>query len=201
MVIHWRFSDSKFPRVSWTLLCFLNDFSNAFDWKVSIPLLNTNSFILFLSFSGPFQVHQLQLVSPSTSSSTPFYDYFRALHTCFSMMSKWQQVASGFPDSSDHSGRSKHWSSLNGLGFQFFPPSFLVFGDRSKSVNYNWYNCHPQVTLLSWFSRKGHVYDYLYAFFDFHSVVRKNGKIYETASYFFCFFLISTRTCQLNGMK
>ena len=67
-ICHWSLSDSKSPRVSWTFLSILADLNCIVVWMVSILPLTSNSTTLFSdSFGTPFQVHQLQLVSPSSS--------------------------------------------------------------------------------------------------------------------------------------
>ena len=62
MLFHWSLSDSKFPQISRTLLSIQTDLDNAVVWIVS-------TFLWFLSLLVPYQVHQLQLVLPSTSCS------------------------------------------------------------------------------------------------------------------------------------
>ena len=65
------------------------------------------------------------------------------------MESDWQQVSLDLQDSSQYSGRSQQYSSLNGLvsssDFQRFQYSFKSFGDRSVCTIYNWYHHHPHI--------------------------------------------------------
>ena len=80
---HRNLSDSKFPEISRTLLSTLTDLSNAVVWMVSTSLEGLDSsskfqvfLSLFKSLLGPFQVCQLQLVSPSPSCCVPFLFFF-----------------------------------------------------------------------------------------------------------------------------
>ena len=63
---HWSLSDSKSTQVLGTLHRTLTDLNNTVYWMFSIcpPI--------FISFSPPFQVRQLRLISPSPSCSTSF---------------------------------------------------------------------------------------------------------------------------------
>ena len=66
MVSYWSFADRKSPQVSRTLLYILADL-NAVVWMVSTCFLIFKSSSPFFQFE--FQVHQLQLVWPSSSYS------------------------------------------------------------------------------------------------------------------------------------
>ena len=60
-------------KVSRTLFSILTDRNNAVVWMVSVCLLISSDFTLFpLPIQAKFQVHQLQLASPSPSCSTAF---------------------------------------------------------------------------------------------------------------------------------
>ena len=67
MVSHWSLRESKSPQISRTLLSILADLTNAVIWMVSTYLLLSKSSSPFANLRGLFQVHQLQLVSPSGS--------------------------------------------------------------------------------------------------------------------------------------
>ena len=65
--------------------------------------------------------------------------------------SEWYQVSSSLQESSQYSGPSKQCCGLDGLDlsniFQIFQHSFQVFRERSKLVNFTWYQCHvPQLS-------------------------------------------------------
>ena len=64
MVFHWILCKSKSLQVSRTLLSILANLNNAVVWIISIIPLISNSSSLFPSILGPFQVRQLQMVSP-----------------------------------------------------------------------------------------------------------------------------------------
>ena len=72
MVFHWSLRDSKFPLVSRTLLGILADLDNAGDCLVSLALFFPSRPVPLPILWGLFQVHQLQLVSPSSSCSIAF---------------------------------------------------------------------------------------------------------------------------------
>ena len=107
-----------------------------------------------------------------------------ALADSFSLDSELQQVSPGLQDSSRYSGLSQQYCSLNGLSsssdFQLFQSPYQTFEDRSNRTNYKFYHYHPHVPQLSLFSSKVEVFTSLFAFFDFHFVVRRNGKIHYT---------------------
>ena len=63
---HWSLSDSKPPQISITLLNILAEWSWFFLWFPIVP-------VIFPSSWGPFQAHQLQLVSRSPSCSTALF--------------------------------------------------------------------------------------------------------------------------------
>ena len=74
------------------------------------------------------------VTSPISSGPTPESD--------------WQQISSGLQDSSEYSGWSQQWYSLNGFhsssDFLLFHSSCQSFEYRSKSPNYHWYHRHPR---------------------------------------------------------
>ena len=74
------------------------------------------------------------------------------------LRSESQQVSSGLQGSSQYSDRSQQCCILDGLDsisdFELFHLSFPAFGDCSKRVNNNCYDCHPCVPQLSKLSGK-----------------------------------------------
>ena len=74
---------------------------------------------------------------------------------------------------------------MNGLDsfseFQLFQSAFQTIGDRSEGTNYNWHHRHLHVPHFSLFSGKVTPF----AFLDFHSVVRWDGDVLKTLSFFF----------------
>ena len=56
-------------------------------------------------------------------------------------------------------------------------------------ANYNWDHRHPHVPQISLFFGKVQVLVFLFAFFDFHSVVRWDGKIHKTTRSLFFIFI------------
>ena len=64
------------------------------------------------------------------------------LHANFSL-----NVSSSLPDSTDYTGWSQQYCSVDGFDysfdFQLFKFPFKAFGDRSKYTNYSWYHRHP----------------------------------------------------------
>ena len=113
-----------------------------------------------------------------------FWEFFSpALADGFSLEFEWHQVSSSHQDTSQYSDRSEHCCSLYFLYFssyiqvlQFTYPSF---GDRTKSINYNWYNV-PQITFQ--FPSKIQILLFLKAFFQFYHVVFLDSKIHKSAS-------------------
>ena len=67
MVFYWNLSDSKSPQVSGTLLSILSDLSNT-GWPLLVLWFQSLP-VSWPILWGSFQVHQLQLVSPSPSCS------------------------------------------------------------------------------------------------------------------------------------
>ena len=83
-LFHWCLTESKSPQVSRTLLSILTDFNNAVVWIVSILPLISSSSNIFQSILGPFQVHQLQFVSPSLLCSIVSSAPWKDPHICLS---------------------------------------------------------------------------------------------------------------------
>ena len=69
IVVQWNLSDSKFLRISTTLLSILVHLNNAVVLMVSNRSPISTPPVPFPDFLGLFQVRQLQLVSPSPSCS------------------------------------------------------------------------------------------------------------------------------------
>ena len=65
MVFQWSLSDSQSHLIPRTLLSILADFNNAVVWMVLFLPPISNSSRTVSTFCRPFQVHQLQLISPS----------------------------------------------------------------------------------------------------------------------------------------
>ena len=84
MVFNWSLSDSKSPQVYRTLLSIL-----AVVWMVSIYPPISNSSSPFTKPSVPFQVRQIQLVSPSPSCSTSFSVLWQGLSASLSFRFLW----------------------------------------------------------------------------------------------------------------
>ena len=61
---------------------------------------------------------------------------------------------------------------------------YQSFGDINKCTNYNWYNRHFHVPLFFQFPSKVEVLIPLFAFFQFHSVVRRDSKFHNSAIFF-----------------
>ena len=77
MVSHWSPSNSKSPQISRTLLSILTYLNSAVVWMVyARPSISNSSILWWL-----FQVHQLQLVSPSCSID--FYSPLARSKYCF----------------------------------------------------------------------------------------------------------------------
>ena len=70
---NWNLSDCNFPLVFRTLLSILANRNNAVKWIVFILPLSPNSTSIFSKTFVTFQVHKLQQVSSSPSSSVDFY--------------------------------------------------------------------------------------------------------------------------------
>ena len=75
-----------------------------------------------------------------------------ALADGLSLESKWQQVSSGLPDTSQYYGRFQQCCSQDRLDSSWFP--ILPFEDFSRCTNYNWYHRYPYVPQLFQFSGK-----------------------------------------------
>ena len=74
---------------------------------------------------------------------TPWEFFTSALVNGFPLEVVWQQVTSSFQDSSQYSGWSRQWCSLDCLHTLFPRLQSLCqsFDNRIKNINYNWYNC------------------------------------------------------------
>ena len=59
-----------------------------------------------------------------------------------------------------------------------FSSDFQAFVDHSKRSNNHWYLRYPDVSQLSWFSDKVQVFDPLFTFFDFLSVIRQDSNVH-----------------------
>ena len=84
MVFHWSLSDSKYPKFSSTLLSILADLNNAIVLMVSTRPLISKSSSPIINPLVTYQVHQLQLVSPSFSCSIFFSILLQSLGTYLS---------------------------------------------------------------------------------------------------------------------
>ena len=73
LLFHWSLSDSNYPQVFRILLGILADLSNVVVWVVSILRLITSSPVPTPGSQGPFRMHQLQMVLPSSLCSTVFF--------------------------------------------------------------------------------------------------------------------------------
>ena len=69
---------------------------------------------------------------------------------------------------------------LSRLLFRFpsLPDFHQTFLDRSESANYNRYHRQPHIPQLYKFCGKFQAFVYLFHFLDFHSVVRRDGKVH-----------------------
>ena len=125
-----------------------------------------------------------------------------------SLKSEWQQVSSGFQDSSEYSNWSQQCYSLDGLNsfFDFLLLQFLfffvffssLFGDCSRYSDYTWYHCHPNVPQLLFNSLARSNYLSIFHFFLIFTLGHRNSIIfYMRSSFFFFFFLLINTTSGL----
>ena len=148
--------------------CFLILLSSLFDdvryqySKVLVIFLlpkGSDAFLIwqfysFHCFSFPtFHYRQDAFFNAKFHSSSFFPT---ALTNGLSLESEWQQVSSSLQDSSQYSDRSQQCCSLDNSSsdFQLFQSFSQAFGDRSKRANYNLYDRHLHLSLLSCFSGK-----------------------------------------------
>ena len=76
--------------------------------------------------------------------------------------------------------------------FQLFQFAYQAFGDCPECTGYNCYYHHPYVPQLGLFACKVQVLISLFVFCDFHSVLHRDGKVYDTESFRSSFSLIIT---------
>ena len=135
---------------------------------------------------------------------TPYDIFAQALADGLSLESQWQQVSLRLQDSFQYSGQSWQRCSLDNLclflNFQLFQFLKHAFGDSSKRANYYWYHRHIHVPLCLMFSSKVLVSVFLFVFFDFYTVVRRNGKVHYSANSLLL-LLIITRSDVLSQGK
>ena len=94
-----------------------------------------------------------------------FWEFFTsALADGFPLESERQQVSTSLGDSSQYSGRSQQYSSLDGLHsssyFQLLQSLQQSFGDCTERTNYNWYHRHFHIPQFFQFSIKIYYYYY-----------------------------------------
>ena len=169
LVYRGRLSDSKslqisttFHSVVYVVLILRISTSSSLDSSIflsTIPstpkimdiILNFVTYTFLISFNYHF---------------TPSEIFTRDLTDRFSLIPEWQQVFSGFQDSTKYSCWSccvvdSHDSLFN---LQFRSYLFQAFGDRSKCTNYNWY--HRSTAFFSSLTRSKYL-SYPLAFFLF----------------------------------
>ena len=84
-------------------------------------------------------------------------------------------------------GRSSQCCSLDGLHsssyFQVLLPFYQLFGDSTKSTNYNWYNHHFKVPHFFFNSlTRSRYLSFFFAFFPFYLMVSRDSKVHNSAS-------------------
>ena len=99
-------------------------------------------------YPGHFWVFKLILIIlclPRISKS--YFSPLRVFHTRladgFSLELEWQQVSSSLQNSSQYSGLSQQYCSLDGLHssyFQVLQSLYQTIGDCTERTNYNWYH-------------------------------------------------------------
>ena len=72
--------------------------------------------------------------------------------------------------------------------FQILESLHQSFGDCTKSTNYNWYHCHFMSQFFQ-FSSKVQLLIFLFTFFQFYSVVSRDSKVHNLASFLFFVWL------------
>ena len=116
---------------------------------------------------------------------TPCKFFLPALVRGLSLESVWQQISSGFQDSSQYSSRSQWCYSLDGLNspsdFQFFLVLKTILVSLSPSCSTFFFTSQPGYKHFSNFS----------FFFYFPSVVHWNGKIHKLQCSMFSFFSLT----------
>ena len=71
------------------------------------------------------------------------------------------------------------------------PTSVSSFSCCTKSINYNWYNCHLHVPWFFQFLNKVEVLILIFTFFPFYSVVSRDSKVDNFGnSLFICWLLL-----------
>ena len=78
-----------------------------------------------------------------------------------------------------------------------------AFRNRSKCTNDNWYHCQPHVPQLfffciGYFSGKIQVFVNVFAFFNFHSVVRRNNKTNKGVISLFDYYYLLIRVFHIR---
>ena len=111
---------------------------------------------------------------------TPWEFFTSALTDSLLQESGWQQISASVQDSSQYSGRSPQYSSLDYLdsssNFSVLESFYQSFSDCTKSTNYNLYNRHFQVLQVFHFSSKIEVFILLFTFFQFYSIFGQPGQ-------------------------
>ena len=107
------------------------------------------AFTIYVLWSNFNLLHNSQLIT--NYYFTP-WQFFTALADDFLLECEWQQVSSSLLDSSQYSGRSQQWCSLDSLHpsryFQVLQSLYQSTGDCIKNFNYNWYNRHSFSTVF-----------------------------------------------------
>ena len=124
----------------------------------------------------------------------PSFFFTPAFADGFSLEFELQHISSSLQDSSLYSGRSQKRCIFVGPHpsryFQVFQGLYQSFGDCTKNTNCNWYNRHFHVPHFFQFPRKVEVIILLFTFLLFHTVVRRDSKVHNSAAFFFCCWLL-----------
>ena len=167
-------------------------FYSAVSWNGKIHSEASSPF--FLWGGGVIITRSDLLTEIFISKFQRIYHYYYSLRVLHISVCRWSSngvwVTTSVQDSSQYSGLSQQYCSLNCLhsSFYFQVPQSLYqsFGDCTKCINYNSYNRYFHVPQFFQFSSKVQVLILLFAFFQFCSVVSRDWKIHNPAgSHFF----------------